>query len=48
MNNEFFPQRPETNPTIYAYELIGVDTHNGLLKVGFTNLGAAEEDLFGE
>ena len=37
MNNEFFPQRPEANPTIYAYELIGVETHKGLLKVGFTN-----------
>ncbi len=33
--NKFFPQRPEANPTIYAYE----DTHpqyKGLLKVGFT------------
>ncbi len=32
---KFFPQRPEANPTIYAYE----DTHpqyKGLLKVGFT------------
>lgn len=35
-NKEFFPSRPEANPTIYAYE----DTHpqySGLLKVGFTN-----------
>ncbi len=33
--SKFFPQRPETNPTIYAYE----DTnpqYKGLLKVGFT------------
>ncbi len=37
MNNEFFPPRPEANPTIYAYELVGVETHKGLLKVGFTN-----------
>jgi hypothetical protein len=36
MNKEFFPPRPEANPTIYAYELIGVDTHKGLLKVGYT------------
>lgn len=33
--SKFFPQRPEANPTIYAYE----DTnpqYKGLLKVGFT------------
>jgi hypothetical protein len=33
--SKFFPQRPDANPTIYAYE----DTnpqYNGLLKVGFT------------
>jgi hypothetical protein len=30
---EFFPPRPSTNPTIYAYELVGVATHNGLLKI---------------
>jgi len=35
-NNKFFPQRPEANPTIYVYELIGVTTHIGLLKVGYT------------
>ena len=36
---KFFPQRPDANPTIYAYE----DTHpqyKGLLKVGFTNTSA--------
>ncbi|MBI1937649.1 MAG: GIY-YIG nuclease family protein [Ignavibacteriales bacterium] len=37
MSNKFFPQRPEANPTIYAYELIGVESHKGLLKVGYTN-----------
>jgi hypothetical protein len=39
MNNQFFPQRPAANPTIYAYE----DTnpqYRGLLKVGFTNIDA--------
>jgi hypothetical protein len=39
MNNKFFPIRPETNPTIYAYE----DTNPqyiGLLKVGFTTIDA--------
>ncbi len=37
MNKKFFPPRPEANPTIYAYELIGVSTHAGLLKVGYTS-----------
>lgn len=34
--NEFFPPRPEANPTIYAYELPDVASHQGLLKVGYT------------
>jgi hypothetical protein len=33
---EFFPPRPSTNPTIYAYELVDVPTHKGLLKIGYT------------
>jgi len=37
---EFFPPRPSTNPTIYAYELVGVATHKGLLKIGFTDRDA--------
>lgn len=37
---EFFPSRPSTNPTIYAYELVGVDTHKGLLKIGYTDRDA--------
>ncbi len=37
MNKKFFPPRPEANPTIYAYELVGVATHTGLLKVGYTS-----------
>lgn len=40
MPQEFFPIRPEITPTIYAYELIGVDTHAGLLKVGYTGRDA--------
>jgi len=36
MANNFFPQRPEVTPTIYAYELIDVPSHIGLLKVGYT------------
>ena len=39
-NKEFFPPRPTANPTIYAYELIGVATHVGLLKIGFTDRDA--------
>ena len=40
IKKEFFPQRPEANPTIYAYELIGVSTHSGLLKIGYTDRDA--------
>jgi len=39
MSKEFFPPRPESRPTIYAYE----DTnpqYAGLLKVGYTTLDA--------
>ena len=39
-NKEFFPPRPAANPTIYAYELVGVATHKGLLKIGFTDRDA--------
>ncbi len=39
---EFFPPRPSTNPTIYAYELVSVDTHKGLLKIGFTDRNAQQ------
>lgn len=34
--NKFFPQRPEANPTIYAYELPDTSSHKGWLKVGYT------------
>ena len=37
---EFFLSRPSTNPTIYAYELVGVSTHKGLLKIGYTDRDA--------
>lgn len=35
-NQEFFLQRPQIHPTIYAYSLVGVESHKGFLKVGFT------------
>ena len=34
---DFFPSRPEINPTIYVYELVGVPTQEGWLKVGYTD-----------
>jgi hypothetical protein len=37
---EFFPPRPTANPTIYAYELVGVSTHIGQIKIGFTSRDA--------
>ena len=37
MEHNFFPQRPKVTPTIYAYKLVGVDSHNGYLKVGYTD-----------
>ena len=42
MPNNFFPQRPTVTPTIYAYRLIGVDSHKGYLKVGYTDRTAKE------
>ena len=37
MAQEFFQQRPVVNPTIYAYELRGVESHKGYIKVGYTD-----------
>ncbi len=42
MPQEFFIQRPAVTPTIYAYELIGVDSHKNHIKVGFTDRTAEE------
>lgn len=36
MNQEFFPQRPQIEPTIYVYQLIGVETHKNYIKIGYT------------
>lgn len=33
---DFFPQRPESHPTVYAYEFVGVASHKGYIKVGYT------------
>ena len=40
MAQEFFQQRPEVTPTIYAYELPGVSSHRGFIKVGYTERDA--------
>lgn len=42
MTKDFFPQKPDVKPTIYAYELIGVDSHKGLLKIGYTTRNAED------
>lgn len=36
MELEFFTQRPDSHPTVYAYELLGVASHRGYIKVGYT------------
>ena len=40
MKSEFFRQRPEINPTIYVYSLIGVASHEGYVKIGYTERDA--------
>ena len=42
MSKTFFPSRPESNPTIYAYKILNASDRKGLLKVGFTNRSAQE------
>ena len=42
MAHNFFPQRPKVTPTIYAYKLVGVETHKGFLKIGYTDRSAKE------
>lgn len=41
MATEFFIQRPTITPTIYVYELIGVASHKGYIKIGYTERDAA-------
>ncbi len=36
MSIDFFAERPSVHPTIYAYELDGVASHEGYIKVGYT------------
>ncbi len=39
MSKEFFPPRPDSTPTIYAYE-DNNPQYAGLLKVGYTTVDA--------
>lgn len=39
---KFFPERPYSKPTIYAYEILGSDAHKGLLKIGYTDRDARQ------
>ncbi len=39
---EFFPPRPEANPTIYAYKIPNTPDRKGLLKIGFTTRSVQE------
>lgn len=38
----YFDKRPDITPTIYALELIGVESHKGYIKVGYTHRTAKE------
>ncbi len=42
MAAEFFEPRPSVTPTIYAFELVGVESHKGFLKIGYTDRTAEE------
>ena len=42
MSNEFFPQRPKVQPTVYAYELVNAPDHAGWLKIGYTTRDARQ------
>ena len=37
---DFFVQRPAVTPTIYVYNLLQVTTHQGYVKVGYTDRDA--------
>lgn len=35
-DNTFFKQRPAITPTIYVYKFVGVASHEGYIKIGYT------------
>lgn len=42
---DFFLQRPDVKPTIYVYKLPDVTTHQGYLKIGYTDREDYEERI---
>ena len=48
-NQDFFVQRPSIKPTIYVYRLIGVKSHEGYIKIGYTerNVGDRVKEQIG-
>ena len=42
MNDKYFTKRPDVSPVIYAYEIIGAENRNGLIKVGYTTRNAKD------
>lgn len=43
--SDFFLQRPDVKPTIYVYKLPDVTTHQGYLKIGYTDREDYEERI---
>lgn len=41
-DDKLFLERPKSNPTIYAYALPGVPSHEGFVKVGYTGRDVGE------
>ena len=41
MSKEFFPPKPEVNPTIYGYTELSSE-YEGLIKVGYTERTTSE------
>ena len=39
---QLFPAKTEVKPIIYAYELIGVESHKGYIKIGETTRSVEE------
>ena len=44
-NSDFFPQRPKTFPQVYAYVIPGLKSHEGYIKVGYTERENASERI---
>ncbi len=44
-NTDFFPSRPKTFPQVYAYTIPGLKTHEGYIKVGYTERENASERI---